>query len=338
MVTLKDIADACNISRATVSKALNGYTDVSPETVKQVQRVADEMGYLPNLTARALKTKKTYDLGILFSDELGSGFKHEYFTGILNSFKNAAEERGYCITFIHDKHGSGSGSTTYLEQCRYRNFEGVMIACTNYEDPQVLELARSGLPVVTTDYIFPGCSAAMSDNVGGMKSLMDYIVSLGHRRIAYIHGEMTMVTKQRLASFYQCCAAYGINQDEELVMSARFRDMESCAEATEQLMQMKNPPTCILYPDDFALVGGLKRLNQMGIRVPEDISIAGYDGSYLSEVLTPKLTTVSQDTEVLGRTAANQLIDAIEHPKTWLPEQITVPSRLIPGESVGRIN
>ena len=87
MVTLKDIARACGVSRSTVSKAMNGYGDVSPETAEQIRKKAEEMGYLPNLAARSLKTNRTYSLGILFSDQLGSGLKHEYFTGILNSFK-----------------------------------------------------------------------------------------------------------------------------------------------------------------------------------------------------------------------------------------------------------
>ncbi len=335
MVTLKDIAEACNISRATVSKALNGYSDVSPETVALVQATAREMGYLPNLAARVLKTNRTYNLGILFSDELGCGFTHEYFTGILNSFKNEVENRGYSITFIPDR--PRTRDMTFLELCRYRNFDGVMAACTEYEDPQVIELVKSGLPIVTTDYVFTECSAVMSDNAGGMRSLMKYVCGRGHRRIAYIHGEMTAVTKQRLASFYQCCDDFGIGQEDDLVISARYRDADLCADLTERLMAQSNPPTCILYPDDFALVGGMRRLKQMGLRIPEDVSIAGYDGSYLSQVLSPKLTTIVQDTETLGKTAAGHLLEAVEHPKTWMPRRTVVEGRLIPGESVGNV-
>ncbi|MCD8232144.1 MAG: LacI family transcriptional regulator [Clostridiales bacterium] len=335
MVTLKDIAAACGISRATVSKVMNGYDDVSQETVRMVRAKAEEMGYLPNLAARFLKTNRTYNLGILFSDELGSGLKHEYFTGILNSFKKDAEEREYSITFISDR--PGGKTMTFLEQCHYRNFDGVLVACADYGDERVYELVKSGLPIVTTDYVFAECSAVISDNAGGMQTLMEYICSLGHRKIAYIHGELTAVTRLRLASFYKCCEDYGISSDDCTVKQSRYRDPAFAAALTEELMSGRNRPTCILYPDDFALVGGMNCLERLGFCIPDDISIAGYDGSYLSEILRPRLTTVHQDTEEIGKIAAGLLIDAVENRRTWIPKHVTVPGRLVPGETVCRM-
>ncbi|MCC8018020.1 MAG: LacI family transcriptional regulator [Lachnospiraceae bacterium] len=336
MVTLKDIATACGISRATVSKVINGYDDVSQETIQIVRAKAEEMGYLPNLAARSLKTNRTYNLGILFSDELGSGLKHEYFTGILNSFKNDAEECGYSITFISDQ--PGGRKMTFLEQCHYRNFDGVLIACADYGDERVRELVTSDLPTVTTDYVFEECSAVISDNSGGMRTLMEYICGLGHQRIAYIHGEMTAVTRNRLASFYKCCDDFGISSDDCIVEPSRYRDPASAAELTERMMNSRKRPTCILYPDDCALVGGMNCLERLGFGIPDDISIAGYDGSYLSEILRPRLTTVHQNTEEIGKTAARLLIDAVENRRTWIPEHVTVPGRLVPGETVKRID
>ena len=333
MVTLKDIARACGVSRSTVSKAMNGYGDVSPETAEQIRKKAEEMGYLPNLAARSLKTNRTYSLGILFSDQLGSGLKHEYFTGILNSFKMEAEAAGYSITFLSDS--PGGGRMTYLEQSRYRNFDGVMVACTDYEAPQLLELVKSELPVVTIDYSFSECTAVLSDNVKGMHDLMHYVFGRGHRDIAYIHGELTSVTKKRLASFYKCCGEFGVNPREDWIIQSRYRDAEACRELTKRLLAEKKRPTCILYPDDFALIGGLNEILEQGLRIPEDISVAGYDGSFLSGLLSPKLTTVRQDTDAIGRTAAKKLIAAVEAPRIWLAEQIQIPGELIPGESVG---
>ncbi len=330
MVTLNDIAQACDVSRATVSKVMNGYDDISPQTKILIQKKAREMGYLPNLSARSLKTNRTYNIGILFSDALGSGFKHEYFINILNSFKSEAEQKGYTISFISDY--SLHRPMTYLEQCRYRNFDGVMIACTDYEDERVVELVRSDLPTVTTDFSFSQCSAVFSDNVGGMQMLMDHILGLGHRRIAYIHGEMTAVTKQRLAVFYKSFEKFGLEPEEDLILEARYRDTELSASLTEELIRREDRPSCILYPDDFALIGGMNFLSNQNIRVPEDICIAGYDGSMMADVL--KITTVYQNTEEIGRIAAEHLIDEIDHPKTWIPEQTTVPCRLVPGTTV----
>lgn len=333
MVTLKDIASACGVSRSTVSKAMNGYGDVNQETAEQIRKTAEEMGYLPNLAARSLKTNRTYSLGILFSDQLGSGLKHEYFTGILNSFKEQAEASGYSITFLSDS--PGGRRMTYLEQCRYRNFDGVMVACTDYEASQLLELVKSELPVVTIDYTFSECTAVLSDNVKGMRDLTSYVFGRGHRNVAYIYGDPTSVTRKRLASFYQCCEAFGVNPREDWIIQARYRDAEYSRKLTKKLLSEKERPTCILYPDDFALIGGLNEIQEQGLRVPEDISIAGYDGSFLAGLVSPKLTTVRQNTEAIGRIAAEKLVAAIENPRIWLAEQILVPGELIPGESVG---
>lgn len=332
MVTLKDVADACGLSHSTVSKALNGYADVSEKTAELIRKTAEKMGYLPNVAARSLKTNRTYNIGILFSDELGTGLRHEYFSGILNSFKEQAEEHGYHITFLSGN--LGGQRMTYIEQCRYRNFDGVMVAWTDYDDAQISDVIKSDLPVVTIDYAFENCTAVLSDNIGGMKQLVKEILDRGHTDIAYIHGEMTSVTKKRLASFYKTCSECGIEIRSDRVLQARYRDAELCSVLTEKLLEDDERPTCILYPDDYALIGGMNKIKDMGLSIPGDISIAGYDGSFLAGLISPKITTIKQDSEKIGKVAATKLIEAIENPKTWIPEQIIVPGSFIQGESV----
>lgn len=130
MVSMKDIAKQCNVSVASVSKALNGYSDISEETRQLILKTASEMGYLPNSSARALKTRRSYNLGVLFVDEAMSGLTHDYFNHVLESFKRTAESRGYDITFTS---GNLSGQhLSYYEHCRYRGVDGVVIACINF--------------------------------------------------------------------------------------------------------------------------------------------------------------------------------------------------------------
>ena len=124
MVSLKDIARELKLSPATVSKALNGQSDVSEETKTLVCDTAKKMGYFPNSSARALKTNKTHNIGVLFADEAGSGLTHDYFSSLLDSFKKRAEENGYDITFINTNK-TFPGKMTYLEHCRYRGFDGI---------------------------------------------------------------------------------------------------------------------------------------------------------------------------------------------------------------------
>ncbi|MDD7728746.1 MAG: LacI family DNA-binding transcriptional regulator, partial [Clostridia bacterium] len=129
MVSMKEIAKRCGVSVATVSKALNGYSDIGEETKKFITKTASEMGYLPNSSARALKTKRSFNLGVLFVDEAMSGLTHDYFNHVLESFKITAEKKGYDITFVS---GNVSGQRmSYYEHCRYRGVDGVVMACVD---------------------------------------------------------------------------------------------------------------------------------------------------------------------------------------------------------------
>ena len=184
MVSMKDIAQRCGVSVASVSKALNGQQDIGRETRERILRAADEMGYLTNSAARALKTNRTYHIGVLFVDERRSGLAHEYFSAVLNSLKEEAEARGYDITFIN-RH-AGNKPTTYLQHCRYRSLDGVIIACVDFSDPQVLELVDSSLPVVTIDHVFNNRMAVVSDNVSGTEALVRHVYEMGQIGRAHV--------------------------------------------------------------------------------------------------------------------------------------------------------
>lgn len=333
MVSMKDIAQRCGVSVATVSKALNGQPDIGEETRQRICAVADEMGYLTNSAARALKTNRTYNLGVLFVDERRSGLAHEYFSSVLESFKVEAEEHGYDITFIN--HNVGGRPTTYLQHCLYRGVDGVVIACVDFNDPRVRELVDSGIPLVTIDHVFNNRLAVVSDNVGGVEALVRHVYQKGHRRIAFLHGERTAVTENRLTGFYRACEELGLEIPEEYVRECVYHDPDRCAAVTRELLELPEPPTCILFPDDYSYIGGLNVINERGLKVPEDISAVGYDGIHLAKVLG--LTTFSQDTKALGRTAADRLISLIERPKTTLTDRIMISGSLLEGTSVKSI-
>lgn len=332
MISMKDIARECGVSIATVSKALNGHNDVSARKSAEIKRRADEMGYLPNSSARALKTKRTYNLGILFADEARSGLTHDYFSSIIESFKVTAEERGYDITFVNCNMPKKRQS--YYEHCRYRGLEGIVVACIDFYRPETQELILSSLPVVTIDHVFDGRVAVVSDNVGGMRSLIQYVCGQGHRKIAYIHGLDSSTTRARLGSFYRTLSDFDIEIPDEYVKEAAYRDTVATGRRTNELLDLEEPPTCILCPDDFSALGCINAIRERGLRIPKDISIAGYDGITISQVLEPKLTTVHQDTHTIGRRAAEELIHLVEQPKTAIGEKIIVKGMLVEGSSV----
>ncbi len=332
---MKDIARRCGVSVATVSKSLSGRPDIGEETRARVVRAAEELHYMANASARALKTNRTYNIGVLFVDNRQSGLAHEFFSAVLDSLRVEAERSGYDITFINSNLGGRKSS--YLQHCRYRGVDGVVIASVDFHAPMVTELVESELPVVTIDHVFNNRIAVMSDNVSGADALVRYAASRGHKRIAFIHGELTSVTEQRLVGFHRACDELGIPTPDEYVRESDYHDTESCYRVCAELLKLDPRPDCILFPDDYSYIGGMNAIRDAHLRIPEDVSVMGYDGINLAQVISPRLTTYHQDTAELGRAAAAKLIELIERPKTALLDRVIIPGTLWEGESVSRL-
>ena len=330
-VTIKELSKACGLSVSTVSKALNGYPDVSEETREQVRAIAQRLGYRPSAIARGLKIGRTLNLGVLYNDDSGSGFTHSYFSPILESFKTEAERRGYDITFITHRLSS---NMTYLDHCLYRNVDGVCIVCTHFDDPEITQLIQGPLPVVTIDHMFHNRTCIQSENRQGMAELTRYVIGKGHRRIAFVYGAEDTVSSIRLTSFMREMHSAGLDVPEEYLISSPYHNPTMAREAVNRLLSLPERPTCILMPDDYAALGGLEAIRDAGLSVPQDISVAGYDGVPLLQLCQPKPTTVRQDTSRIGTEAARQLVHLIERPRTTYPEIIPIHSTLLPGETV----
>jgi len=148
---------------------------------------------------------------------------------------------------------------------------------------------------------------------------------------------MTSVTQKRLASFKKTCAALGITVPPEYIKPAVYHDPRSSGLATRALLELTDRPTCIFFPDDLSYMGGMSELERHGIRIPEDMSVVGYDGIPLSQILRPRLATYRQGAERMGCEAARLLIEQIESPETWLPQTVSVEGQLIPGDTVKTI-
>ena len=311
MVSMKDVAVECGVSIATVSKALNDHSDISEETRRKVKEAANRLGYYPNSAARALKTNRSYNIGVL----LNNGLAHEYFAEVLESFKNEAEKKGYDITFVSNH----SKKMTFYEHCLYRNFDGVLVACEDFSNPEIYEMVNGRLPVVTIDYIFNGSTSVNSNNVKGMSELVRYAYSRGHRKIAYIYGNVeSEVTKERLAAFYKTMGELGVEVPDEYIKESTYLDSIKAEKLT-------------------SVVGGKNAIKNMKLHSPKDVSVAGYDGTRFSQMLNPKITTIRQNTREIGRIAADELISAIENPRATIVKRVVVDAELIEGETIKRI-
>lgn len=327
MVTIRTIAEKCGLSVAAVSKALNGKPGISPERAEFVRRTAQELGYCPNSAAQMLKTNRSHNIGILYENRLA----HEFFSVVLEAIRDELESNGYDITLLSGQIWNGSG---IYEHAKYRQCDGVIIVQAGWDGDGVQRLIEGDIPVVSIDRIYHGHTAVISDNVDSLQKIIQYLHQKGHRRIAFIHGENDDVTRQRLAGFYRGCRDCGIEVPNDYVIPARYHEPKDSGQAVQRLMALKTPPSCILFPDDTCYLGGQTALEKMGLSVPEDVSCFGYDGIRLASVLRPRLDTYQQNARGIGKEAAQQLISAIERPKYFAPQIITVNGVILPGNTV----
>ncbi|HHT08392.1 MAG: LacI family DNA-binding transcriptional regulator [Christensenellales bacterium] len=333
MVTLKDIAKKCGVSVASVSKAINHMPGVGAQTAKKIRETAKSMGYLPNAAAQALKTNRTFIIGVLLEDDDSHGLLHQFFVSVLDSFKFKMEEQGYDLMLMNRT--VGKRTISYLEHCRYSNMDGVFVACIDFSDPELLELADAGTPMVTIDHTYPGHPSVYSDNVDGIRKAVRYAHEKGHTRIAFISGAPAGVTNKRYEGYEGMLKELGIPVREEYYKVSRYRDVKLTKELTAELLTLPEPPTCILMPDDYAGLGGLAAIREAGLRVPEDISVIGFDGLEYMAHISPRLTTVYQDVKRIGEAAAELLLKRIDNKEKDTPaKSIKVPVSLIEGETV----
>lgn len=332
-VTIRDVAEKCGVPISLAARLLSEYTSQEGETRRRVMEAAREMGYPLEMQAHSPRTQ---NLGVLFSEESKSGLLHPFFASLLNAFKSEAEALGYDITFINRYIGKEAAS--YLEHCRYRRVDGVVLACGDFYSQEVQELLGSEIPCVAVDHPAPNQSSILSDNRSGIRQLVDYAVSMGHRRIAFIHGQRnSQVTNDRVDEFRKAMADHRLPIPQGYLVEGRYGELDVLRPLVADMLHLPERPTCIFLPDDTSYLGAQEVIREEDLRIPAEISLAGYDGIPLTQSLRPHLTTVSQDSESMGREAARLLIHRIENAAP-AGTTVNVPVQLIKGETISWCN
>ena len=333
-VTIRQVAEKCGLPVYTVGRVLNDYASIPQEDREKILQAARELGYPMDQTPQS---SRTHNLGVLFVDENYSGLTHPFFASMLNAFKAEVEKHGYDITFIN--HSMAGESATYLEHCRYRHVDGVCLACVDFYSDEVKELLGSDIPCVTIDHPTDRHPCVLSDNLSGVKQLVDFAVSMGHMRIAFISGQRNSeVTEERIRQFKKAMKEHGLRIPEGYLVEGRYGEPELVRSMVSALLQRTDRPSCILLPDDATYFAAQEAIREHDLRIPADISVAGYDGIGLTQSLRPQLTTIKQNAVGMGREAALRLIDRLEHPEDYKMEHVTIPVTLIKGGTMGWCN
>lgn len=273
---------------------------------------------------------------MMYLGDSDSVWTHNFSAHIADSFHRALENEGYDLTPVSFKGASRMGG--FLNYCRYRNYDGLLVMNGGNEDPALIELTGSDFPLVTVDYKTPSHSSVISDNSTGLKELVYYVHSRGHRKIAYIHGNDSTVTRDRVSGFREACRELSIPIPKSYMNQCLYLDAAGCARCTEALLDLPARPTCIIFPDDVAAMGGIRAIRSRGLSIPGDVSVVGYDGVRVAEAMSPPLTTYRQNCEAMGRHAAAMLLEAIRNPHDFTPRHLLLPGTFVEGGSVRDLN
>jgi LacI family transcriptional regulator len=315
-VTIRQLARLSGVSVGTVSRALNGYADVRPETRERIMRLARELDYTPAAAARSLVTQRSHVIGVFL--ETGEGhpdLQHPFFHEVLVGLKNHIGASGFdLLIFASERPGNGYGPHSYLKRCRHHNVDGVVLMGVDPEDPEVRRLVRAQFPCVGVDVELTGprTTYVMSDNVGGAREAVRYFHRIGHRRIATITGLLdTRPGLDRLRGYRDELQARGLAFRDEYVGYGDFYG-ESGRRAMADLLALEERPTAVVAASDMMALGAIRAARDAGLEVPGDISVVGFDDVQLADHMNPPLTTLRQEKAGLGAAAGAILVRLIE--------------------------
>lgn len=333
-VTLKDIAERVGRSITTVSRALAGYEDVSESTRREIEKVAQELGYEPNIVAQQLQKRRT-DTIALIMPTFGPRFSDPFFSEFLAGVGNEAARQGFDLLVSTRPPGSQE-EQTYLKAIRSRRVDGFIIVRTRRQDARISLLRQHNFPFavfgrVETDNNFPLID---EDSETGTALVVKHLIELGHTRLACIAAPSDlMLSYYRLKGFVDTLTAHGLIVDDRLVVEGDLTQ-RSGREVAAQLLDLSNPPTAIVACNDLMALGAMNTAQERGLVVSKDISISGFDDIPLAEHAHPPLTTLHQPIYKIGTMVCQMLIRVI----TGEPEanqQIILQPSLMVRQSTG---
>ena len=308
MKTMKDVAERARVSVSTVSHVLNGTRKVSEGTRGEVLAAVEELSYRPNLLAKGLKTRRTYTIGLLIPD-----IQNAFFTSLVRGVEDEALSRGYHLFLCNTDEDPGR-EDEYITELAKKRVDGLMVAPSARREGRVRRLRDEGVPFVFVDRDVEGLDADVVgvDNRLGMRLIAEHLVGLGHQRIGMISGPLNKASGfERHEGLRDALADLGVGLEASLV---RFGDFRTAGgrEGAGELLGLPSPPTALVTANNQMTLGALLTVNEMGLEVPGDLSVVGFDDPEWAPLTGPPLTTLAQPTYEMGVRAARMLLDRIE--------------------------
>ena len=309
-VTIRDIAERAGVSKGAVSYALNGRPGVSSDTRDRILAIADELGWYPNRAARALSAARADACGLVLARPARTIALEPFFMEFIAGVESELASRSIALTIqlVPDIHEE---IAVYRRWWGEHRVDGILMVDLRVEDPRVEELVRLGLPAVAVGGPLENRALASvwHDEGAVVVEAVQYLAALGHTRVAHVSGIGEFVhTQQRTAAFERTASELGLESE---IVETDY-SAESGARATRRLLSSPSRPTAILFDSDLLAVTGLGVAQQMGVAVPDDLSIVGWDDSLISQVVHPALTAITRDLAAYGGLATRHLLAVVE--------------------------
>ena len=323
-VTISEVAKACGIAVSTVSNALSGKPYVRKETRKKVQEVAAQMGYRPSPVARALRTHRSATIGILVPD-----ISNPVFSWIVQGIDGVVSEEGTTL-FVCNTEGRVDKQIHYMQTLSDRQVDGLILVSQHTDGAEISDLLDKGPPFVL---LYRRRRDAKTDFVGidnehGIREAMKHLIELGHRRIAFVHGpEGSTSVEERFAAYRAVVDEEGLSAEANLVFQGDY-SIEGGLQAGKFFLEQDPRPTAVLASNDFSALGVVEAAGKLGYRVPEDVSVVGYDDIFIAGMPQVQLTTVYQPKRKVGAAAAKLLLQRVRSSRRGRPKDVIFPVEL----------
>lgn len=334
--TLEQVAKVAGVSRATVSRVVNGSPRVSGEVRRSVETAIEHLGYVPNRAARSLVTRRSNSIGVVITEPAGRLFSDPFFPRLLRGISASLSARDVQLVLLMPASPADSQRTSdYLAA---GHVDGALLVSLHGDDPLPARIAAAGVPTVVVGRPLRATSASYVDvdNRGGARSAVDHLIAGGRRVIATIAGPADMVVStDRLAGYREAVTEAGLGADPSLEATADFTQ-DGGAAAMQSLLAARPDIDAVFAASDLMAAGAMSVLDAAGRRVPEDVAVVGYDDSPVASTARPQLTSVRQPIEEMGYETARLLIDLVEG-SDRAPRRVILATELIQrASSAGR--
>ncbi len=327
--TIYDVARVAGVSSATVSRVLNNHPAVKLATRERVMKAVQDLDYQVNLLASALNTGQTRTIGLIVPD-----IANPFFAEIARGAEECAAERAFNIVMCNT-HEQVEREARYVQVLRQKHVDGIIFTSAYLDDRNITPLMESGFPLVLVSREVEDIDvdSVRTDDFAGGYQAARHLISLGHKRIALLAGPLsTKPSLDRKKGYEAALERAGLPVDPTITFSGEFT-MESGRAMAEQLLASGRPFTALVAGNDPIAAGAIKVLRRRGIKVPEDVSVVGYDRTVLAEIMEPELTSVAQQMHEMGRQATELLLSRILGTRNNGPVQVVLPPRLVVGSS-----